>query len=431
SPVDRDKDAAAPSDDDNKKDAAPSDDGNKKDAAPSDEPSDEADGGTPVSGDKPDSGSTDEPAPVDTAGTAVVVGVWVPGVESGNTYLAASKEVPSEITDLKSTLELPDGLAWQNEEALFFGNFESGQLERYQVDADLKVKRTGAISFASYGIAYINATPLFATPDRAYYLALDLGVGIVWNPREMKITGEIDISSLNREGYSARPGHPYKDNGKVYVPIRYEDEEGTKTAEDSVIAALDIETEAIDIERDDRAPGAWSGFVSKAGDFYTLADAAGGSYGLSGIQKLKNPAVLRMKKGSGELDPDYLFDLGEALGTQGIYGLWPLSDTSFLVQAWPSDVDPVRTTDEYWGVKFKWMLLDAAAQTSRVVEGVEDDTPQVLIPMQVDGRGFIQQRVPGAGEKMGLYEVDPKTGKTSLAITAPNAFWFLGRLKTL
>jgi len=71
---------------------------------------------------------------------------------------------------------------------------------------------------------------------------------------------------------------------------------------------------------------------------------------------------LRVRAGSDSVDPNYLLDLGELLGTPGTFGFWPVSDTRFVVQAWASDVRPgdvLTPGDSAWAAPyFDWLTVD-------------------------------------------------------------------------
>jgi hypothetical protein len=376
-------------------------------------------------------GTEDKPA-----ASAVVMGVWVRGPERGDTYLIASEKMPTGKIDLSKALELSDGMLFQNEHAVFLSNFEDSSIERYEVTADFGIQQTGTLSFANYGIPYLNGHSLFFSDTRAYYLALEQGLIIVWNPADMTIVEDIDVSSLRREGFSAYAGTPHRDGDRYIAPILYVNEDWTGTEPDSTIGLVveDGAPSPVTVLRDERAPGAFMGFASDNGDFYALADGLGGSLALTGQQDVEPPTLLRVRKGEDKIDEDYALDLGALIGTPGLQGLWPVSDTSFVVQAWASDVDPdsvLESPDDVWSAPyFDWKLVDAESEEVRTIEGIERAAPYSLARFSVDGRSFLQRYLPTNDDsgRAELYEVKTDATATAVAETS-GEFWFLGRVE--
>jgi hypothetical protein len=387
---------------------------------------------TPGEGQARDEGGTPDEGS-DPAPTAVVMAILVRGPDSEQTYLVASDEAPSGRVDLSNAPELASGEVWQSDEAIYFGTNE--RLQRFVVNADLGFELTGELSFANYGIDYLNNPPVFFSPTRAYYVDAPRGQVITFDPTAMELTGEIAVPELRRDGYTAWFGRHRRVGDRYLAAVLFTNEDWTQTAPDSTVGIViqDDPGQPIRFLRDERGVGAYLSWADARGDFYFSADGLSGSLGIQGLQDVPGPRVLRVRAGSDVVDPDYLLDLAELLDTPGSFGFWPVDGTRFVVQAWASDVEPsdvLAPGDSAWAAPyFDWMLVDAVTREVQPVRGLERSVTNNTIELRLDGRTYLEraQRATAPGlHELYVLEADGSARKVA---QADGDFWFLGRVR--
>ncbi|HTV25394.1 MAG TPA: hypothetical protein VMG12_42155 [Polyangiaceae bacterium] len=344
-----------------------------------------------------DPGGASEPGA--SPDSAIIFSVLVRQPDSFIEYLTAQPDVPDGDVDLSRALELPGGNYYAQPDAVYYGNFETKSLQRYQVNADYSVSLTGEVSFINYDVDFLNQEPLFFSPTLAYYVDAPRAQIVTFDPSAMLITGEMAVPELFRDGYEPFLGDVQKVGDRYLGTVMYSTED-SKLAPDSTIGIIlqDDPEQPVVLLRDERGMGAQRAFVDAAGDFYALADAAGGWVGLTGLQEATSPRVLRVKNGASVVDPDYLLDLGELLDTPAVNGLWPVSSDTFAVQAWASGVDPrvVLADAAAYDVEpyFDWWLVNPITEQATRVNGMARGVPSYTLLQLRDGeQTYVQQYV--------------------------------------
>jgi len=324
--------------------------------------------------------------------TAVVYALMIRDPDGISDYLMAGDAVPSETIDTSKGIELPGGNYYFDDTAVYYSNFESKKLQRYVVKPDLSIELAGEFSLAQYA----GGTPVFFSATRAYVIDADDGLLIQFNPSAMEITGEIEVPALLRDGYSGNVSRVNKVGDRILGTVTYWSTDFDKTAEDSTVAiAIDAEAdEPLTILRDDRAFGADSSFVADNGDFYAIADGFAGYASLVLGQKIQ-PSLIRVRRDANEIDSDYLLDLGELLDTKAVNGLWPLTGSKFVLQAWGTTDEEVVTADDLDVVPaWEWFIVDAETrETQKVSKLGRSTTSYSLLRFEVDDELYLQQYV--------------------------------------
>jgi hypothetical protein len=389
-------------------------------------------------------GSPSSPDPVtsapETPDSAVIYAILIREPEGFSEYLIAGDAVPTGTIDRSRGLELRGGNYYPQPDAVYYGNFETKTLQRYQVNPDYSISMTGEFSLANYGIPFLNSEPLFFSPTSAYYLDAERGQIIMFDPSQMSITGDISVPELFREGYSPFLGDPVKVGDRYLGTIMYSADDGT-LAEGSTVSFMveDNPAQPLRLVQDDRAMGAQRAFVDAAGDFYALADAGGGWLGLTGQQVVPSPGLLRVKSGASDTDRDYFFDLGAAMGTPAVNGLWQVDDTTFALQAWAAELQPndvIKEPGDYdVGSYFDWFLVDAATREVRPIAGLDRAPPSyTLLQFRVDDTTYVQQYRIVNGDydqaHVELYAIAPDATARKVADTTRGDLRLLARVST-
>lgn len=368
------------------------------------------------------------------ADEAVVVAVLTRSPnDTYQTYLVASEDVPSGTLDLSRALELPDALVATNGEAIFVGNNEQLTLQRYEVNSDYSFTLVGELSLQRYGVDYINNDPLFFSPTSAYYVDAAQGQIIAFDPSTMRITGDIQVPEILRDDYTTWMGPPQRVGDHYMATLLYTDDAWTATAPDSTVGIIvdDDEDEPIRLLRDDRGVGSYLSFVSDDESFYFAADGLSGNLALAKLQDVPSSRVLRVRSGEDEVDPSFMIDLGALLDTPATFGFWPVSGSSFVVQAWASDVDPedvLEPGDGGWGQPYyDWMFVDIETMVAKPVAGLERSAAYNTLRLRVDGKTYLQRFTDGI-QRSELYLLNEDASAEKVAETTQGDFWFLGRV---
>lgn len=368
------------------------------------------------------------------AETAVVLAVLTRNPnDTFQTYLLASEGAPSGTLDLSRALELPDALVTQNEEAIFVGDNERITLQRYEVNDDYSFAMTGEFSLQSYGVDYINNEPLFFSPTSAYYVDAPRGQIITFNPTSMEITGDIQVPELLREDYVVWLGPSKRVGDRYLATVLYTDDNWKATAPDSTVGIIveDNPEGPIRLLRDGRGFGGYLSFVNDYGDFYFAADGLAGELSLAKLQDVPTSRVLRVRAGEDVVDPSFLLDLGKLLNTPATFGLWPVSGSKFVVQAWASDVDPdtvLEPGEGGWGKPYyDWWFVDSANGGVQPVRGLARSLANNTLRLQLDARTYLQRPLDDGHAE--LYVLRDDASAEKVAETSRGELWFLGRVR--
>jgi len=375
---------------------------------------------------------------------AVIYSVLIRDQERFSEYMTASPTGPSGDVDTSKARELPGGNYYATEDAIYYGNFETKTLQRYVVREDYSTDLTGEFSLAQYGVNYINQEPMFFSSTSAYYVDPPNLQIIKFNPTTMEITGELplNVPDLTRTGFTPRIGSPQKIGDRFVTTITYTNSDATKIPDDSTFGLVfqDNDQEPVRVLRDTRGTLAWRSFVDDAGDFYALADGQGGYYSLTGLQQVQSPQLLRIKRDANEVDSTYALDLGKLLNTPAVNGLWPISDTKFVVQAWASDQDPsnaLKTAADYdTAPYFDWVLVDAVTQENKKIDGIARAAASYsLLRFKAGDRRFVQQYIFKDNNyddaHVELYEVKDDASAVKIAETSRGDFRLLTSLNII
>lgn len=272
--------------------------------------------------------------------------------ETSSTYIELTDELPSGALDLSDALEISGfGDAYPFESKLYVTNGESFEITRYRLDADNLVPET-ALSLQGRGITFMGEL-FFVDAEHAYTVNGDQYTVIEWNPTDMTITAEHDMSALRREGWASeyRGGFVRPADGKLFLYWAYTNDR-VEFINDFVLGVFDTGAQVLSVLEEPGCPATagFGGFFDEQGDLYLIADSFGG-FTYFGSAEPKSACVLRIKDGQDTLDPDYRFLPSDALGS----GLAPWG---FYYAgnglAYTTAVDPARLPD--YGSVFEFIF---------------------------------------------------------------------------
>lgn len=269
--------------------------------------------------------------------------------------LEAAEETGELVDSLEGAIEVGGGSACAvRGRSVFVNNFESPIITRFdEVDGALVERER--VSFANLGLTSAATGALVIISDtKAYYLDGPTSQIVVWNPRDMAITGSIPLTVTDppegaNQGFSVEPV-----DGLLFVWNRY------ATPEDLWFSRSDfwfIDTETDSVVATDT--------TEQCGNLGTSATiAANGDVYLCAI---------RIRTGTREVDTSYLADLNSLTGGLPTGELIPLGDDRVLLQAYDTSrmpIDPSLTPDEHL-VLVNWDFYEWTLGTEQPAPRVE------------------------------------------------------------
>jgi hypothetical protein len=272
--------------------------------------------------------------------------------ETSSTYIELTEQMPSGALDLSDALEISgSGDAFPFEGKLYTTNSESYEITRYRLDGNVLVEEA-SLSLQGRGITFMGDL-FFVDAQRAYTVNGDQYTIIEWNPTDMTITAEHDMSALRREGWGSeyRGGFARASDGKLFLYWAYTNDR-VEFINDFVLGVFDPSTRGLSIIEETACPATagFGGFFDEQGDLYLIADSFGG-FTFFGSAEPKSACVLRIKAGQDTLDPDYRFLPTEALG--GGLAPWGLYYAGNGL-AYTTAVDPAALPD--YGSVFEFIF---------------------------------------------------------------------------
>lgn len=235
----------------------------------------------------------------------------------------------------ESAVELPSfgRMFFDAEAGLFLGAGDGESLTEYIVGDDGRLVPGETISFASFGFGVVPFPHVFAAADRAFLFSGQQRVGAIWNPQTLTLEGEVDLSSLVREGLNFEVDAGVARDGKIFLPLQYVDFISLAVFEGVAIAVIDVETGVVEsVTTDERCVGGFTRPVlADDGTIYVLGDGYGGLLNIFG-EDAPDTCLLRIPPGQETFDSDYMVALPPLLGgRQGISFNYAGDDVAFVV----------------------------------------------------------------------------------------------------
>jgi len=319
-----------------------------------------ASGGGESTGGAAGSPSASEPSP------AVMVVGQVYSPDGYFSYVKAFPDVPEGDVDFSTFREFGNANAYAHAGYVFVE--EDGILKRFDVSEDNELIDGPSFSWQEFGVPDANASyTVFATDDRAYTLAPQLGVIVVWNPLTMKLTGSIPVE-LDRPASMetwAYDGHVVGDN--VIWNVFSGDFTGLEIHPAMTLVIADRKTDAaVKIIEDSRCLPGGPSRVDDAGDYYVQGTGYFGyfyAYGDAGPDA--RTCLLRVNAGETDFDPEFSLDFEELTGSYVNEPWIHVEGSQSVAKVWDPNLEIPEDPDLFWdNPAFRPVLLDTEAQTS-------------------------------------------------------------------
>lgn len=231
--------------------------------------------------------------------------------------------------DYGRTLELPGGgRIWGSTEvsnAFFVVDDERATVTRYEVDAEDRFREIATLSFGNFGITAFNpssGTRLDVVSERkAYFFDGITTQAIAFDPSDMTLLGDLDLSGLARDGWPTAFGFAptLRRGSELVVFTFYEDQSGQQHAPELRLALIDTESDTVTIVTDDRCPATYA-TMNGAGDIYFASDGRAAAYHRVRPEATSEPCLLRLLADERALDSAFriaLSDLTDGGATGG------------------------------------------------------------------------------------------------------------------
>jgi hypothetical protein len=349
---------------------------------------------------------SDDPATNDEKVTETLY-AFVSQVETpdgSSTYLALEPAIPENELDLSDALEISGyGEATSFGDHVYVNDGENFRVLKHRV-AGNSLEQLEGLSFKDRGLSWMGEQ-LFVDDEHAYMVNGDQFNIIEWNPSEMRIVQEHDISALQRDGWGSeyRGAFVRPSDGKLFIYWAYNNNR-EEFLNDFVLGVFDTKEKTFKVIEETSCPSSagFGGFFDEAGDLYLIADSFGG-FTYFGSEEPKDACILRIKDGEDELDADYRFAPTEALNGLAPWGFYYAGNGI----AYTTAVDPAQLPD--YESLFEFIFapihdgysLDIGKQTASKVAGMPPDAVGFK-SVTVDGTALIPRSTAAAE----IYEVE-------------------------
>jgi len=360
-------------------------------------------------------------------------------------YLHALDEWPSSgELDYDKAVELgPPGVAFVQDNALFFYHAQAGKIEKITVDKSGAVQRGRdigeEISFVGRGISGFDAEPVRVSGSTAFLVDEKSAQVARWNPSKMEIESVDAMSGdvLEREGLKVQFQLGVAAGSRVFTTASYRNWETNTVAQQAALGVFEQDSPGdVKIISDDRcAPSVAIGPFLDQDHVYLVTDGAQGYDLLASPNKVDKPqCIVRIDPDENAFDQDYFINLQELTGTPAIYMAFPMADHKLLVSLWSPDeeVSKYKTTADakwFWDrpATYAYKIIDLNTKSVRDVDGLPLAAARSPKSLIVDKENYVQLFRDDRGSDLYRVKTDGSTSKV-LASPGSTNVQFLGRL---
>jgi hypothetical protein len=329
--------------------------------------------------------------------------------------------------DTKNAIEAPGNANFLTSgSSFFYGLAEEPTWVKYSTEGG-QFEEVGRLSFAHYGITYMDFNNVVVDDETVVSLLTEPYVAVVWNPKTLKIRGEVDISYLEEDGYSLEAYSPVAYQGKVFFPAKWVNWDALRVKQAVHISVLDPQKLEIDWSAQDERCGAASRVVfDERGYGYVMGDGRNQSmqaFAAFHEEKVVPNCLLRIAPGEHEFEEDYFFTIPELTG--GLDSMTSLETASvnsgvgFAMMKYEDRIPEGtgRVDFAYWSVPaYKtWRLVFGDEPRAEVVNGANFSVVG-FGGNAVDGKLYVSESDDGS--KSTVFEIDPETNQAQRKFTA-------------
>ncbi len=346
-------------------------------------------------GAKPSAGG-DAGSRADTALYALTTQVIGQEATDSNSYIVLTSRLDRELS-LDDALEVSGralGVGPEEGGAVFVTGGDAPTVTRYDLnDADELVKGE-SLSFQGKGVAHIGEYGgqfVFVDADKAYFFDGSTAQVVVWDPHDMRVTGDIALTDLVVEKSLLTFGAaPLKLDDQVLAFAGWR--EGPEVPSLAAVVMVDSAKDRAEVVVDDRCGYVRDGVLADDGWVYLATEAYGAAVHRLNDHNAQAPCLLRFDPEAGEFDADFHVDLTKLAKGAAVGSLFGGEDGSAFITV--LDEDEFEITEEthprVLASASAWRFAKLQLSDEPQLEELEAEPgPGSLIPFAFEGGVFL------------------------------------------
>ena len=333
---------------------------------------------------------TPAPQPSSIGGTLVMATtVLNPSGNSGSCYVQTLTDTADVSID--NNRAIPGGFGnpftVQGKNVYIFPDYmgqSKAALQRFVIDANHQLVKAGEMMLPAGSAA---SQVIEVNDHTAYVSCQNLGKVLVFDFKQMKQTGEIDLNSLSGAGVRVGPSCMIVRDGKVFIALSQFNAQWMPAKNSIEFAMVDAQTnrlekhiknESLGLAFPTRPIDSGTLFMDEKGDIYF---ACIGSFGLvPGI----NAGFARIKKGETDIDPTYSIRLdqtnieGRNIKADYVASLKYAGNGIAYGHVSSNALDPSATANPYSAKTSVAVAVDLYHKTITAIKGIPVSSPHGL-----------------------------------------------------
>ena len=333
---------------------------------------------------------TPAPQPSSIGGTLVMATtVLNPSGNSGSCYVQTLTDTAAVSID--NNRAIPGGFGnpftVQGKNVYIFPDYmgqSKAALQRFVIDANHQLVKAGEMMLPAGSAA---SQVIEVNDHTAYVSCQNLGKVLVFDFKQMKQTGEIDLNSLSGAGVRVGPSCMIVRDGKVFIALSQFNAQWMPAKNSIEFAMVDAQTnrlekhiknESLGLAFPSRPIDSGTLFMDEKGDIYF---ACIGSFGLvPGI----NAGFARIKKGETDIDPTYSIRLDQTnieglnIKADNVASLKYAGNGIAYGHVSSNTLDPSATANPYSAKTSVAVAVDLYHKTITAIKGIPVSSPHGL-----------------------------------------------------
>ena len=333
---------------------------------------------------------TPAPQPSHIGGTLVMATtVLNPSGNSGSCYVQTLTDTAAVSID--NNRAIPGGFGnpftVQGKNVYVFPDYmgqSKAALQRFVIDANHQLVKAGEMMLPAGSAA---SQVIEVNDHTAYVSCQNLGKVLVFDFKQMKQTGEIDLNSLSGTGVRVGPSCMIVRDGKVFIALSQFNAQWMPAKNSIEFAMVDAQTnrlekhiknESLGLAFPSRPIDSGTLFIDEKGDIYF---ACIGSFGLvPGI----NAGFARIKKGETDIDPTYSIRLDQTnieglnIKADNVASLKYAGNGIAYGHVSSNALDPSATANPYSAKTSVAVAVDLYHKTITAIKGIPVSSPHGL-----------------------------------------------------
>ncbi|MDI3290934.1 hypothetical protein [Polyangium sp. 15x6] len=229
--------------------------------------------------------------------------------------------------------------------AIYAVSDESATVTRYTLSSAGRLEPSGTMSFDSLGVTSLGeyqANFQFISETKAYFFDGATAQVVIWNPKEMTVTGNIPLDELViPDTVMAFSGAVIRLDGQVLMPVGWRPVSGVGITPKAGVVSIDTETDTATVTTDDRCGYTHDAAVGPDGKVYIATEAYGAAVRRVVGEDAPAPCLLEFDPQTHTFNPDFYRTLEELVGGGTAGTLVPGPEGTAYVRVLDETVAPV------------------------------------------------------------------------------------------